>query len=58
MMTGEEAGAARQMLELVAHLSKSESILARRAGERVAAILADLLYEQDPASGFPNQHDQ
>ncbi len=55
MMTSEEAQIARQMLEMAARLSKSESVFARRAGERVTAILGDLLYEYDPAAGFPEQ---
>ena len=57
MMSAEEAEAARLMLEMAVRLSGSESVLARRAGERVAAILGDLLYEYDPAAGFPSQRE-
>ena len=54
-MTAEEVQAARQMLEKAARLSNSEFVVARRAGERITAILGDLLYEYDPAAGLPEQ---
>ncbi len=54
MMTREEAAVAREMLELARQLAGSESRLARRAGQRTAAIFVDLLYEYDPWSGLPD----
>jgi len=50
MMSDDEAGAARKMFDLSDGLVASESVQARRAGERIKAILRDLLYEHDPWS--------
>jgi len=50
MMNEREAAMAAQMLALSRTLAESDAVQARRAGERVQAILRDLLYEHDPWS--------
>ncbi len=50
MMNEREAGMAAQLLALSRVLAGSQTVQARRAGERVEAILRDLLYEHDPWS--------
>lgn len=48
MMNEREAHLAQQLLQISTELAASRSVMARRAGERTAAIIGDLLYEQDP----------
>lgn len=48
MMNEREAQLAQQLLQISTELAGSRSVMARRAGERTAAIIGDLLYEQDP----------
>lgn len=53
MLDEVEADAAREMFALAGTLSRSEAVMARRAGERIAIILNDLLFENDPLGGLP-----
>lgn len=53
MLDEAEAHAAREMFALAGTLSRSEAVMARRAGERIAIILNDLLFENDPLGGLP-----
>lgn len=54
MLSDEEAAAALEMLALARRLASSDVLMAHRAGERIAAILVDLLYEHDPWAGLPD----
>jgi len=53
MLDDEEVKMAREMFALAQRLSGSEAVLARRAGQRIAVILNDLLFENDPLGGLP-----
>lgn len=53
MLDETEAAAARDIYALARTLAKSEALMARRAGERIAVILNDLLFEHDPLAGLP-----
>ena len=50
MMNEREAAMAAQMLSFASALGRSDAVQAKRAGERIEAILRDLLYEHDPWS--------
>lgn len=52
MMNEREAQLAQQLLQISTELAGSRSAMARRAGERTAAIIGDLLYEQDPLAAI------
>jgi hypothetical protein len=53
MLDEAEAAAAREIFALARTLSRSDAVMARRAGERIAVILNDLLFENDPLGGLP-----
>ena len=53
MLDETETEAAREILALARTLARSEAVMARRAGERIAIILNDLLFENDPLGGLP-----
>ena len=52
MMTEREAQLAHQLFQIATELAASQSVMAQRAGERVVAIVGDVLYEHDPLAGL------
>ena len=52
MMNEREAQLAQQLLQISTELAGSRSAMARRAGERTAAIIGDLLYERPLAESL------
>lgn len=55
MMNGREVQLARRLLQLSTELASSQSLMPQRAGERIAAIVSDLLYEHDPLGELPSE---
>jgi hypothetical protein len=53
MLDEAEAATAREIFALARTLSRSDAVMARRAGQRIAVILNDLLFEHDPVGGMP-----